>query len=62
MSVLFIAERTGTITNLEGRRAFSREFVKEEPLTCGGFEIEAGLTTKAVIEGWRVVEIQISLA
>jgi glycosyltransferase involved in cell wall biosynthesis len=47
---------------LSGYRAFSHEFVKEVRLTGGGFETEAEITIKAVIGGWRVVEVPISLA
>jgi glycosyltransferase involved in cell wall biosynthesis len=47
---------------LSGYRAFSREFVKGVELTGGGFETEMELTIKAVIGGWRIVEIPISLA
>jgi glycosyltransferase involved in cell wall biosynthesis len=47
---------------LSGYRVFSREFVKGVKLTGGGFETEAELTIRAVIGGWRVVEVPISLA
>jgi len=47
---------------LSGYRAFSHEFVKGVKLTGGGFETEVELTIKAVIGGWRVVEVPISLA
>jgi glycosyltransferase involved in cell wall biosynthesis len=47
---------------LSGYRAFSHEFVKEVRLTGGGFETEAEITIKAVVGGWRVVEVPISLA
>jgi hypothetical protein len=47
---------------LSGYRAFSREFVKGVKLTGGGFETEVELTIKAVIGGWRIAEVPISLA
>jgi glycosyltransferase involved in cell wall biosynthesis len=47
---------------LSGYRAFSREFVKGVKLSGGGFETEVELTIKAVIGGWRIVEVPISLA
>src|SRR5262249_30149994 len=46
---------------LSGYRAFSREFVKGVKLTGGGFETEAEMTIKAVVGGWGVVEVPISL-
>jgi glycosyltransferase involved in cell wall biosynthesis len=47
---------------LSGYRAFSRAFVKGMKLSGGGFETEVEMTIKAVIGGWRVVEVPISLA
>jgi hypothetical protein len=47
---------------LSGYRAFSREFVKGMKLTGGGFETEVEMTIKALIGGWSVVEVPISLA
>lgn len=47
---------------LSGYRAFSREFVKGMKLSGGGFETEVELTIKAVIGGWRIIEVPISLA
>lgn len=59
VNVLFSA---GLNDILSGYRAFSREFVKGVKLTGGGFETEAEMTIKAVIGGWRVVEVPIGLA
>jgi glycosyltransferase involved in cell wall biosynthesis len=47
---------------LSGYRAFSREFAKGVELTSGGFETEVELTIKAMIGGWRVVEVPIGLS
>jgi len=47
---------------LSGYRAFSRELVKGVKLTGGGFETEVELTIKAMIGGWRITEVPISLA
>jgi glycosyltransferase involved in cell wall biosynthesis len=46
---------------LSGYRAFSREFVKGMKLTGGGFETEVEMTIKALIGGWRIAEVPISL-
>jgi glycosyltransferase involved in cell wall biosynthesis len=47
---------------LSGYRAFTQEFVKGVKLVGGGFETEAEITIKAMIGGWRVVEVPISVA
>ena len=46
---------------LSGYRAFNRKFVKGLPLFGGGFEIETELTIKAIVRGWRIVEIPTTL-
>jgi hypothetical protein len=47
---------------LSGYRAFSRAFVKNVPLSSGGFEVEAELTIKALQNGYRVRELPVDLA
>lgn len=46
---------------LSGYRAFNRKFVKSLPVFGGGFEIETELTIKAVLRGFRVVEVPTAL-
>src|SRR3989449_2267774 len=41
---------------LSGYRAFSQEFVKDNPVFAQGFEIEAELTIKALQRGYRIAE------
>jgi glycosyltransferase involved in cell wall biosynthesis len=52
---------TGLNDVLSGYRAFSHEFVKGVRLTGGGFETEVELTIKAVLGGWHIVEVPVSL-
>lgn len=46
---------------LSGYRVFSRKFVKSIPIFGGGFETEAELTIKALVHGYRIVEIPVDL-
>ena len=46
---------------LSGYRAFSREFVKNIPIFGGGFETETELTIKALVRGYRIVELPVNL-
>jgi glycosyltransferase involved in cell wall biosynthesis len=46
---------------LSGYRAFNRRFVKNLALFGGGFEVETELTIKAVMKGYRIVEIPVDL-
>jgi glycosyltransferase involved in cell wall biosynthesis len=46
---------------LSGYRAFNRKFVKTIPLFGGGFETETELTIKALVRGYRVVEVPVDL-
>jgi glycosyltransferase involved in cell wall biosynthesis len=46
---------------LSGYRAFNRRFVKNLALFGGGFEVETELTIKAVMKGYRIVEIPVNL-
>jgi glycosyltransferase involved in cell wall biosynthesis len=46
---------------LSGYRAFNRKFVKGLPLFGGGFEIETELTIKAIVRGFRILEIPVNL-
>lgn len=45
---------------LSGYRAFSRRFVKNYPLICDGFELEADLTIHALHYDYKIEEVQIS--
>jgi glycosyltransferase involved in cell wall biosynthesis len=45
---------------LSGYRGFSKKFVKNYPLTCEGFEIEAHLTIHALHYGFVIKEIPIT--
>jgi glycosyltransferase involved in cell wall biosynthesis len=47
---------------LSGFRAFHRRFVHNLPLFGGGFEIEIELTIKAIVRGYRIVEVPVDLA
>jgi glycosyltransferase involved in cell wall biosynthesis len=46
---------------LSGYRAFNREFVKNIPIFGGGFETETELTIKALVRGYRIVELPVHL-
>ena len=46
---------------LSGYRAFNREFVKNIPIFGGGFETETELTIKALVRGYRIVELPVDL-
>lgn len=46
---------------LSGYRAFNRRFVKNLALFGGGFEVETELTIKAVMKGYRIIEIPVDL-
>lgn len=46
---------------LSGYRAFNRRFIKSIPLFGGGFEIETELTIKAIVRGYRIVEVPIDM-
>jgi len=46
---------------LSGYRAFNRKFVKTIPIFGGGFETETELTIKALLRGYRVVEVPVDL-
>lgn len=45
---------------LSGYRAFSRSFVKNYPLICEGFEIEADMTIHALHYDYKVLEVPIT--
>jgi hypothetical protein len=46
---------------LSGYRVFSRKFVKNIPIFGGGFETETELTIKALVHGYRIVELPVDL-
>ena len=46
---------------LSGYRAFNRAFIRNVPLFGGGFEVEAELTVKALLGGFRIIEIPVNL-
>ncbi|MGD0507631.1 MAG: glycosyltransferase [Terriglobales bacterium] len=46
---------------LSGYRAFNRELVKNIPIFGGGFETETELTIKALVRGYRIVELPVDL-
>jgi len=47
---------------LSGYRVFNREFVRGVPLFGGGFETETELTIKGLEQGFRIVELPVSLS
>lgn len=55
---LFFAAKLNDI--LSGYRAFSRSFVKNYPLICEGFEIEADMTIHALHYDYKVLEVPIT--
>ena len=46
---------------LSGYRAFNRAFVRNIPIFGGGFETETELTIKALVRGYRIVELPVDL-
>lgn len=46
---------------LSGYRTFNRSFVKNIPIFGGGFETETELTIKALVRGYRIIELPVDL-
>ena len=54
---LFAARLADIMT---GYRVMTREFVRNYPLVCEGFEVETSMTIHALHKGWRITEVPIA--
>jgi glycosyltransferase involved in cell wall biosynthesis len=61
LSVLNAMFRVSLTDILSGYRALNHKLVKSLPVFGGGFEIETELTIKAVLRGFRIVEVPAAL-